>query len=684
MDAADALAGIHLQRGQSLLSGIQDALAGLVYQSPTHSFIVQVWALYAIHLLVLLFSVIGIVARYRRGNGWIFVCDDSGYLRPNPALATQGLFAIYAIFFCIAAPLYPLKRAPTDSAFAWELVTFVPLGMAFHTVTWATALAPTTAAFLSNGGRPERSVIKGRIASTLAIVLLVLFIASLVPAFFLTTHYRAIVFTEVEAALAGIEIAIQSGASQTDALMTLSQSWMALSGDAQSLVNSHRQLIITFFSWALFWVSIYFPSAIRLLMTLVQRRQRLQRSLKSLKVLGELVTHDDLEAATFADATQLPALEPTMSRAEGGHRASSESGSSVKDLHISNTALVPLPSLPEADDDDVEESPMEFLSSQRPTSSPPQSLSSSFSTLAKSTSTSSFTALPRKVKSSNRPSTSGSQKIAAAKQFAEKMMDDFGRLGGSGSSESEREKREETDGTKSRGVEVRLALDKTTRLITTIGVQLFLCLTMVSSYLAFCILVLAGIKSPVEVNTLFITFCGWTFAGPALVGSLLFAILSIRDTPRTPSPTLSTAVINPDYSPSAASLTPVRTPSKRGRGRHYASARRPTTGDSTISASDALSSTAGVGSFSSDGGGGTSIRDVMRERAESRVTQMSFERAVEAVGVEMEEGGNKVEGPMRSVSQKWVPSAWAVERQKEKEGAGEADDSEGTKETSMD
>lgn len=341
-----------------------------------------------------------------------------------------------------------------------------------------------------------------------------LFIASLVPSFYTTAHYRGIVFTEVELALAQIDAALLDGADQTQAILTLAESWQPLAADAARLVKSHRQLIITYFSWAVFWIcvrgprawaggvlltrcdfvrQIYLPTAVRLLMTLVQRRQRLQRSLKSLKVLGELVTNDDLEAAAVA-ATQLPVLERSVSRAEAGHRParpySSHPAGHEMDNKRGSPALVPIPDARFDPDSDLptktKPEAIELLS----LSSPPYASSDSTTSLSSHGKSEGGSyplpelLPPRKLKSNGRPSTSGSQKIAAAKQFAEKLMDDFG-LSNS-SQGGRREQGAETDRTASRGAEVRVALRKTSKLIATIGVQLFLVLIMASSYFAFC------------------------------------------------------------------------------------------------------------------------------------------------------------------------------------------------------
>lgn len=175
--------------------------------------------------------------------------------------------------------------------------------------------------------------------------------------------------------------------------------------------------------------------------------------------------------------------------------------------------------------------------------------------------------------------------------------------------------------------------------------------------------------SPIEINTLFITWTGWTFAVPAFVGSLLFAILSVRDTPTAVSPTspslAPSPLIDPDYSPSAAIPTPLPTPTKRGRGRHYASARRPDTGDSAISASDALSAASGgARSFASEV---RSLREMsQRERAESRATALSFETGSVAFHDSEPPFDSSQVSVQRSITNKWVPSAWALDRQRER------------------
>ncbi|KAK4702876.1 hypothetical protein P7C70_g3346, partial [Phenoliferia sp. Uapishka_3] len=581
MSTNSVMSGLHLQPGERTLIGIRNAIEALVYSKPTHSFVVQIWCLWGAHFIILFFSLIGITARYRRGNGWVFIKDESGFIRPNPAITTQGLYAIYAVFFCIAAPIYPLKNIPTNAAFAWELITFIPLGIAFHAITWSTALAPTTTlAFLSPSSIPSRSLLPGRVFSAVAILSLIAFLASLTPTLYHTAHYRSLVYAGVNSALTNINTALATPGNTADtrALLALASDSIPLQNNSRAFLGAVRRLTMIYFSWAVVWIAIYIPTALRLLFTLQQRRSRLQRSLKSLKVLEELVTNDGIEAAAVA-AHQLPVLDRVVIRSrsepsgyrvpapqyvptshstgyhtiiasfDADHRELS-SGDLSRGLAAFDSASPLIPSSPPPEAVELLALESELLSS---------SVSSSY---ASSTACSSFTSpsttslsnpTPRKVKGNGRPTTSGSQKIAAAKHFAEKLMDDFG-IGGIGQ-RRETEKELESDRTKVRGEEVNVALGKTSKLLATIGLQFVMTVIMTTSYFIFCVRIIRGTITPAEIRTTFVIWTGWTFVGPAFLGSLLFAILSIRDTPATAQVLLTPADL--EYAPSP---TPAPTP----------------------------------------------------------------------------------------------------------------------------
>ncbi|KAM0755635.1 hypothetical protein T439DRAFT_375960 [Meredithblackwellia eburnea MCA 4105] len=676
----------NLQPGESVLDAVKNTLESALYLHHTSAFKQEAWTLFSLNLLILFLSVLGIVCRFTRGHGWLFVRDDSGLVRPNAALVVQALFALYSICFMITVPTFSLSPCPTNAAFVFFLLSYVPLGFAFHTMTWSTALAPTTSLVLLTPRTTQvvHSRWRRRAATYTAIFIGILFPTSLIPPVYYTVRVRMQALPAVYALLEKIEEVKNAGGSDNDALFALVPLYPPVLTLFNRLTKLSRSLVIVFFAWAVTWMLVYFPTAIRLLSTLRQRRQRLLRSLRSLRTLEELVTNEEHEAKVLA-ASQLPPISapssPTLPRrpapasmmpnnleayyelpeqvrlartdlAALADPSSPQSASSSKLSHSPPSTTQLSPSLTHSDVEEIK-SPDSTTGSGSSLSRfvpvlkrTPSSDSTNIRGESNEVVTSTHLEVPRvRKKKSKRPGTAESA-TKRARYFAEKLMDEFG-IGGAeaGGARSRRiefdsgEKIPETDKTASRREEICAALEKTNRFFLTLSIQACLTLVMVVSYLVFCIAVISGFIPSERMQTVFFCWTGWTFAGPALFGSFIFAIISFSSPPATPDQSRAEPVFDPDFSPTAAPPPPDphRPPSiarmlSQSTSRPFSHTTR-TSGDS--------------GSGSHNG----------RTRVDSTATGMLLDSTSDS---ESEGTGLGFALPAQGGStQRWVPSTWA-------------------------
>ncbi|KAL8293236.1 hypothetical protein RQP46_000930 [Phenoliferia psychrophenolica] len=661
MDMASMMAGLHLQPGQSMLSGIQDMIEAQVYTTPSPSFRRQVWALVGMSACIIVLTVAGVTMRYRRGTGWLFIWDDQGYLRPNPSITTQSLFAIYSVVFIIAAPFYPLASNPSNAAFALTISAFPPLGLALSMMAWSTALATTASpAFLAlSPVRRTRSLAKGRLATFIAIGSIVGYLGCVLRIMVLLSNSRATVMAGTQEMLAHIAAALAPGGSESAGLMALQEDGPAVVMESARLNSRSHALIYSYCGWCGFWMAVYLPSAFRLLVTLLQRRRRLIRSFKSLRILSDLVTTDEKEEEASAASPQLPPLAPNSQFSPSIKAHGSTYGDDYDDVKF------PPQSSPSPSDSMWQQSPRpdsykEYLSSASDfelvrVKSSENHPSSYPAILRKSSTSSSSSALPVGGRSST-PAT-------AARHFAERLMDDVGIGSGSGIRRKRSVAQRRSNGTGTRGLEVGSLLRKTNRLLITISVQLVLTLAMASSALGFCGVAAAGNATPAQINSMYTSWVGWSVSGPGLVGALLFCILSLRDRPTKASPpVLAPPVVKSadfappttPFTPSPPSSPPTKSPFVASPKPSYAEAaslgRKPTLSISVESPTGEK--------FKGQWGSGA------RRETRGAVSEASSQEFYE-----VDEDAGSQATTVEKPQQRWVPSVWVNEREREKAAA---------------
>ncbi|ORY37885.1 hypothetical protein BCR35DRAFT_336589, partial [Leucosporidium creatinivorum] len=118
------------------------------------------WVLVGAHALVVLLALSGIAIKYKRGGGWLFTRDaGTGFWRPSASIVPQALFAVYggcelltpfsgptsvaggplrSTVFLINVPTCVLVRQPSYGAYLFSVLSYIPIGLAFHATVWST------------------------------------------------------------------------------------------------------------------------------------------------------------------------------------------------------------------------------------------------------------------------------------------------------------------------------------------------------------------------------------------------------------------------------------------------------------------------------------------------------------------------------------------------------------------
>ncbi|KAL8278396.1 hypothetical protein RQP46_009288 [Phenoliferia psychrophenolica] len=168
----------------------------------------------------------------------------------------------------------------------------MPLIGALYTMVWATALAPTTSmSFLSSSStRPLAT--HGRLASGIAIGVGVIIIASLIPITVLMSRAHTVEFGAIDELLVALDSAKAANQSLSG-LTGLLPLYSEIADVSATFLVYYRAMTGLYFAWMCLFLIVYIPTVIRLLLSLHNRKRRFLRSLRSLRVLDEIVTQDD-------------------------------------------------------------------------------------------------------------------------------------------------------------------------------------------------------------------------------------------------------------------------------------------------------------------------------------------------------------------------------------------------------
>ncbi|KAI5474346.1 hypothetical protein MNV49_003512 [Pseudohyphozyma bogoriensis] len=544
-----------LEPGEDVFDYISRYITDALHPMPTKALKIDVAFMMVVHTIIMLLSLVGIYARYKNGQAWFFRVEQ-GLVRPNAAVVVQ------------------------------------------HVVAWVTAVAPTTSvAIVSTSSFPRlsRSIAIRRFQSFFAIFTLVIFVLSFaLPAYYIAIGRNRVFRAEV--ALFDKVAAIKASGQGEIGLLSAVPEFEELQSAGDQLLYYFRIVVGLYFAWGVCWMVVYVPTATRLVSLLRQRRRRFRRAIKSLRVLDDIVSEEasakppviPFPSVPFASpppriTTTTPSARNSLNRS---HRVSRPT--SYFDPYGAGSPLEspppPFPSSPPL-------SPREFASS----SSSPKAPSYHSPTLPQFPPPARTPAIeveapgaapplpalepppPRRKKPSSRPSTGDSlevpprtrrkkpssrpgtgdstsstgRKVAQARDYAEKLMEEVGltdgrlflRRGGSGKGDEEAP-RPLKPATMVRIEEAMDQLVKTNRLLLTLGLQLVVTLTMCASYFSFCIYILSG-RGNSALHSVYISWIGWTFAGPALVTSSVFAIFSLRSPPPSPSNALTPSQSSP-------------------------------------------------------------------------------------------------------------------------------------------
>ncbi|KAM0746322.1 hypothetical protein T439DRAFT_350589 [Meredithblackwellia eburnea MCA 4105] len=472
-DDLSALAGLlsNLQPGENVYDAIRQFANSQAYPEPSAVLKKEVWALFVCHAVVF----VGIFARYVRGTGWLFARDSSGLIRPNTAVATQICFAVFSA--------YSLQSHPSTPAFIFLMLSYIPLGLALHVTVWATALAPTTSlSFLSNSPRGESK--HARLTSALFIAACIFFPLSVIPSTVLMTLLRKKQFHAIDTFLAALDKAKADNVPVASALPTFLPYYTDINNIAARFLVIYRSLAGTYFGWIVIWGVIYVPTAIKLIHTLHSRKRRFLRSLRSLKVLDDIVTNDEehQRSAGVPEKT-MPPPSARWSRSPPQSPA----------YHSRSFTLPPLTAVQLA------------IRSGSPTDD-----ASSITT--------------------EKTGTTAAEKVRSAREeFSDKMKEVGKKLGKERAQEVAQPSRAQTHID-----DLELTLAKTQRMLTTILIQFVLTVIMalvLGSFAAFLFR-----SSLVTANNLFTSWTGWTFVVPGLIGSSVFALFSVRGPRQAPPP----------------------------------------------------------------------------------------------------------------------------------------------------
>lgn len=204
---------------------------------------------------------------------------------------------------------------------------------------------------------------------------------------------------------------------------------------------------------------------------------------------------------------------------------------------------------------------------------------------------------------------------------------------------------------KVRMVELEQILERTGRMMWSIVAQLGVTVLMGGSYATFCILTLTGVIGAQELKEDFARWTGWTFVGPAMVGTIIFLFLSFRrpslSTPDDPLAQQSMSTLDitmakqrthsPARSVHSIILDPP-SPRRSSSTYFYPNYLQPVL-ERRVSQTSQLPSSKGRSEGTGSGGVGVAL-------------DAGIERDVE-------------KGAVTSSGQRWIPSVWAKERAEE-------------------
>ncbi|KAI5478232.1 hypothetical protein MNV49_005297 [Pseudohyphozyma bogoriensis] len=304
MSSTTALAGLisslDLSSGaEDIFSQVRTLINNNAFPEPSSAFKIEVWCLFVAHALVMVLSIFGVVARYWRKTGWLFAKEDNGLVRPNTAIVTQLCFMLYSFFVLIVTPTYSFKSHPTEAAFVFLMLSFIPLGVAFHFTVWATTLAPSTSLKFLSSGRPTRVTRHGKLTTYLMSLILALFIlATIPPTIIMSFTHRQEMATVRD--LLGLVDEAEKGGQGLAGLAVLLPDYEKMVELKERFLHEYYALAGVYLFFLVLWICAYVPAAIRLISTLHTRKCAFERSINSLKVLDDIVTTDGQDDTTNA------------------------------------------------------------------------------------------------------------------------------------------------------------------------------------------------------------------------------------------------------------------------------------------------------------------------------------------------------------------------------------------------
>ncbi|KAM0787228.1 hypothetical protein ACM66B_006466 [Microbotryomycetes sp. NB124-2] len=252
------------------------------------------WIFVALHILILLLSVVGVVARYRKRTLWFFACDsNSGLWRPCPSVVPQVLFAMYTLFH----------------ATTFTLASYLPLGLALHAITWSTFCVASHASALPNFSpliRREKSLWKAWAGVWVAVA----FVVCIVPVLAYVTVLSRRVQDEWQGVLSIIDRQAVPPSQLSALLASLIPRFRSMTHETNRLHILYRVVVGLYGLWAVVWSLVYVPSALRLLIVLKQRIDHIKTSIKSLHVVNSLVdgTLKETTSAPLGEQAQVRSL----------------------------------------------------------------------------------------------------------------------------------------------------------------------------------------------------------------------------------------------------------------------------------------------------------------------------------------------------------------------------------------
>lgn len=138
------------------------------------------------------------------------------------------------------------------------MLCFIPLALALHIMTWATALGSTTSlAFLSPlpSSRIKRSPPCRAFINAIAICFAVLFVFSLIPSTVLTVLRRRNLLKKVSQVLIAAQ-AVGEAADQIGALTALLPQFEQLEEEGRKLFRAYEGVVSLYVGWGLCWLTV--------------------------------------------------------------------------------------------------------------------------------------------------------------------------------------------------------------------------------------------------------------------------------------------------------------------------------------------------------------------------------------------------------------------------------------------